>query len=90
MAAFSFSGSHGNRNKKTVVNTRVVDDRLKIIDDVPSSAVEMSVKEKVSFFSYRARTMGFPKKDPRSQKSKILMFYKVIIRKVKIMENIVF
>jgi len=38
--------SSHSRSKKTVVNTRVVDDRLKIIDDVPSSAVEMSVKEK--------------------------------------------
>ena len=26
---------------------KVVDDKLKIIDEVPSSAVEMSVKEKV-------------------------------------------
>ena len=34
------------------MNTKVVDDRLKIIDDVPSSAVEMTVKEKVSFFSH--------------------------------------
>ena len=37
----------GSRGKKTV-STKVVDDRLKIIDEVPSSAVEMSVKEKVS------------------------------------------
>lgn len=38
---------HGavSKSKKTV-NTKVVDDRLKIIDDVPSSAVEMTVKEK--------------------------------------------
>ena len=28
---------------------KVVDDKLKIIDDVPNSAVEMAVKEKVSF-----------------------------------------
>jgi hypothetical protein len=27
---------------------KVVDDKLRIIDDVPSSAVEMAVKEKVS------------------------------------------
>ena len=27
---------------------KVVDDKLKIIDDVPNSAVEMAVKEKVS------------------------------------------
>jgi len=26
---------------------KVIDDKLKIIDDVPSSAVEMAVKEKV-------------------------------------------
>jgi len=38
---------HGSAKKeKKTVNTKVVDDRLKIIDDVPSSAVEMSVKEK--------------------------------------------
>ena len=37
----------GSRGKKTV-NTKVVDDKLKIIDEVPSSAVEMFVKEKVS------------------------------------------
>ncbi len=29
------------------VDMKVVDDKLKIIDEVPSSAVEMSVKEKV-------------------------------------------
>ena len=29
---------------------KVVDDKLKIIDDVPTSAVEMAVKEKVCFF----------------------------------------
>ena len=27
---------------------KVVDDKLRIIDDVPSSAVELSVKEKVT------------------------------------------
>ena len=32
---------------KKHVNTKVVDDKLKIIDDVPNSAVEMAVKEKV-------------------------------------------
>ena len=30
---------------------KVVDDKLKIIDDVPTSAVEMAVKEKVSYLS---------------------------------------
>ena len=30
------------------VQTKVIDNKLKIIDDVPSSAVEMAVKEKVS------------------------------------------
>ena len=29
------------------VQTKVIDNKLKIIDDVPSSAVEMAVKEKV-------------------------------------------
>ena len=29
------------------VNMKVIDDKLKIIDDVPNSAVEMAVKEKV-------------------------------------------
>ena len=33
---------------KKNVNMKVVDDKLKIIDDVPNSAVEMAVKEKVS------------------------------------------
>ena len=33
---------------KKHVNTKVVDDKLKIIDDVPNSAVEMAVKEKVN------------------------------------------
>ena len=28
---------------------KIVDDQLRIIDDVPTSAVEMAVKEKVSF-----------------------------------------
>ena len=30
------------------MDMKVVDDKLKIIDEVPSSAVEMSVKEKVT------------------------------------------
>ena len=34
-------------NSKKNVNMKVVDDKLKIIDDVPNSAVEMAVKEKV-------------------------------------------
>ena len=33
---------------------KVVDDKLKIIDDVPNSAVEMAVKEKVSKVLYNA------------------------------------
>ena len=32
---------------------KIVDDKLRIIDDVPSSAVELSVKEKVSKFLKR-------------------------------------
>ena len=35
-------------NSKMHVNMKVIDDKLKIIDDVPNSAVEMAVKEKVS------------------------------------------
>ena len=35
---------------KKAVNMKVIDDKLKIIDDVPSSAVEMAVKEKVTAF----------------------------------------
>ena len=31
------------------VQTKVIDNKLKIIDDVPSSAVEMAVKEKVFY-----------------------------------------
>ena len=34
-----------NDNKH--VKMKIVDDKLKIIDDVPTSAVEMAVKEKV-------------------------------------------
>jgi len=33
-------------NSKMHVNMKVIDDKLKIIDDVPNSAVEMAVKEK--------------------------------------------
>jgi len=33
-------------SSKMTVNMKVIDDKLKIIDDVPSSAVEMAVKEK--------------------------------------------
>merc|ERR1719245_1818168 len=40
------NGKHQNSRGKKTVNTKVVDDRLKIIDEVPSSAVEMFVKEK--------------------------------------------
>ena len=35
-----------NRSKSTV-QMKLIDDKLKIIDDVPTSAVEMAVKEKV-------------------------------------------
>ena len=41
-----FSAGAANNNKH--VKMKVVDDKLKIIDDVPTSAVEMAVKEKVS------------------------------------------
>ena len=37
------------------VQTKVIDNKLKIIDDVPSSAVEMAVKEKVFGNSNRFR-----------------------------------
>ena len=36
------------------MQTKVIDNKLKIIDDVPSSAVEMAVKEKVVGFEYFA------------------------------------
>ena len=36
------TGKHGK-----IVKAKMVDDKLKIIDDVPTSAVEMAVKEKV-------------------------------------------
>jgi hypothetical protein len=42
---FSFSGGKASAGK--LVHMKVVDDKLRIIDDVPSSAVEMAVKEKV-------------------------------------------
>lgn len=32
---------------KSTVQMKLIDDKLKIIDDVPTSAVEMAVKEKV-------------------------------------------
>merc|ERR1711902_46541 len=35
-----------NSTGKKNVNMKVIDDKLKIIDDVPNSAVEMAVKEK--------------------------------------------
>ena len=44
-----FSGGFANNNKH--VQMRIVDDKLKIIDDVPTSAVEMAVKEKVSIYA---------------------------------------
>ena len=43
---FYFLAGAANNNKH--VKMKVVDDKLKIIDDVPTSAVEMAVKEKVS------------------------------------------
>jgi hypothetical protein len=41
---FLFSGAAASSK---LVQTKVIDNKLKIIDDVPSSAVEMAVKEKV-------------------------------------------
>ena len=38
-------GGASNNNKH--VKMKIVDEKLKIIDDVPTSAVEMAVKEKV-------------------------------------------
>ena len=35
---------------KSTVQMKLIDDKLKIIDDVPTSAVEMAVKEKVHFW----------------------------------------
>ena len=43
---FYFSG-FGMANDNKHVKMKIVDDKLKIIDDVPTSAVEMAVKEKV-------------------------------------------
>ena len=40
-----FAGTKASAGK--LVHMKVVDDKLRIIDDVPSSAVEMAVKEKV-------------------------------------------
>ena len=37
----------GSANNNKHVQMKIVDDKLKIIDDVPTSAVEMAVKEKV-------------------------------------------
>ena len=41
------SGAKHTKPKHNI-HMKVVDDKLRIIDDVPSSAVELSVKEKVS------------------------------------------
>ena len=43
-------GSNKGKKKtnKATVQMKLVDDKLRIIDDVPTSAVEMAVKEKVS------------------------------------------
>ena len=41
-----FLGAKASAGK--LVHMKVVDDKLRIIDDVPSSAVEMAVKDKVS------------------------------------------
>ena len=40
--------SRKNQNNNKHVQMKIVDDKLKIIDDVPTSAVEMAVKEKVT------------------------------------------
>ena len=37
---------------KSTVQMKLIDDKLKIIDDVPTSAVEMAVKEKVLILFY--------------------------------------
>merc|ERR1711981_1470567 len=39
-------GGHKHSKSKHNVHMKIVDDKLRIIDDVPSSAVELSVKEK--------------------------------------------
>ena len=44
-----FCFSSGGTPKKSQVHMKIMNDRLMVIDDVPSSAVEMAVKEKVSF-----------------------------------------
>ena len=44
MISLGKSGKHSKH-----IHTRVIDDRLKIIDDVPNSAVEMVIKDKVRF-----------------------------------------
>ena len=53
-----------NDNKH--VKMKIVDDKLKIIDDVPTSAVEMAVKEKVcktrqfdDFLNFRKNIYNF-------------------------------
>ena len=45
MCNVHFLGKTGKHGK--IVKAKMVDDKLKIIDDVPTSAVEMAVKEKV-------------------------------------------
>ena len=44
---FANSGGSKPAKNKHNIHMKVVDDKLRIIDDVPSSAVELSVKEKV-------------------------------------------
>ena len=60
-------------NSKQHVNMKVVDDKLKIIDDVPNSAVEMAVKEKVNsyhylFFLFKTFSLQFLKKVQRQDR----------------------
>ena len=45
---FENLGGAKHAKSKHNVHMKIVDDKLRIIDDVPSSAVELSVKEKVS------------------------------------------
>ena len=65
--SFKSSKSKGPRTSASAaaktsrsVQMKLIDDKLRIIDDVPTSAVEMAVKEKVPFWGKAVLGLGFP------------------------------
>ena len=62
---------------------KLIDDKLRIIDDVPTSAVEMAVKEKVS---QKIRRRMFP---PSIDNNVLSLFFPQFLKKVQRQERIV-